>query len=66
MQNQNPIDSIDLDELLDEAIVQLAKARDNAENTHKCSTENVSLLESVVLKLNHIRDRRSKDSGIIH
>lgn len=55
------IDSVDLNALLDDAISQLAKARECAENSHKCHTDNVSLLESVILKLKHIKERRSSN-----
>jgi hypothetical protein len=65
-QSQSPLESVDLEELLEQAIGELAKAKENAANSCERNTENVSLLESVVLKLSHIKERRLKDSGIIH
>jgi hypothetical protein len=62
----NPIDSIDLDELLQEAMAQLAVAKQNSEQNEKRCAENVAILESVVRRLSHIKDRRLRDSDIIH
>lgn len=66
MTGTSPIDSIDLEELLDQAITELVKAREHTEDCQQRSGDNIKLLESVVLKLNHIKDKRLKDSGIIH
>jgi hypothetical protein len=63
---QNPLESVDVDALLEEAILQLAKVKENAGRDVCCSgKENISLLESIVLKLNHIKERRVRDSDII-
>src|SRR5687768_5991021 len=65
-QSQSPLESVNLDELLEQAIGELAKAKENVKHSCERNTENVSLHESVVLKLSHIKERRLKDSGIIH
>lgn len=60
----NFIDSVDFDQLLDEAIENLAQARSKEEEDQRRSTEKIHLLESVVTKLQHIKKRR-EDSGIL-
>jgi hypothetical protein len=60
----NPIDSVDIDDLLNEAIENLAQARMKEEEDQKRSDEKIHLLESVVIKLEHIK-RRREDSGIL-
>jgi hypothetical protein len=62
----SPLDSVDADALFEDVILQLAKVKENA-GRDQCSSgkESIALLESIVMKLNHIRERRVKDSDII-
>lgn len=60
----NPVDSVDFDLLLEEALENLAQARVKEEEDQKRSEEKIHLLESVVTKLEHMKKRR-EDSGIL-
>lgn len=64
MPTSGPNDSIDVDEALAEAIENLAQARAREEEDQRRSTEKIKLLESVIVKLEHIKKRRD-DSGIL-